>query len=148
MVATTTRHNKFWGEATPVVAAGMSIVREWARAETLKRALEAQLREIKAEQREREIEVLEYLAHEGIDRVSIAEGTVYHQSQLWASLSDNRDAAHAAMKRAGLGDMVKETVNSQTLSSWVREVGEENIPASVAPHIKVSESHRVRMRKK
>jgi len=134
---------------TPTIPAqGMDIVREWADGEIMKRNLEEQLRTLKKEQEEREETVLEYLAQEGITRISIGAGTVHHESKLWASLTGDIDNAHIALKKAGLGDMVRERVNTHTLSAWVREVGEDDIPHSIEPYIKVTRRHHARLRRR
>jgi len=138
--------DKCW--PAPVVDSGMAAVREWADGEVEKRELEARLRRVKARQRERENSVLEYLASEGIDLVSIDAGTIYHTSTVWASIVGDPDAAHAALRAEGLGELVKERVNTQTLSAWVRELGVDAIPPSLEPHLKISTRHAARLRRR
>ena len=111
-----------------------------------KRGLEAALKDVENEIRSVEPIALEYMAGEGIQNCNVDGYTVYLQTQVWASLQDDRIAAIAALKDAGLEDMVQETVNSQTLSAWVREQ-EDGVPESLKPHLRVNEVTKLRMRK-
>ena len=76
--------------------------------------------------------------------------TVYVKSTIWAGYSEDKTALMEAMKRAGLGDMVNETFNTQTLSGYVRGFDPDKkmsleelkavLPEEIQPHIKLSQT--------
>ncbi len=76
----------------------------------------------------------------------------YLSREVFASLAPEENGgheeAHAALRRNGLGYMVKDGVNANTLRAYVREregLGEE-IPRDLRPSIRVTEVFRVRVR--
>jgi seryl-tRNA synthetase len=87
--------------------------------------------------------------------------TVYIKRELWAGFEEGKEAElQAALKEIGHGDMVKEKVNHQTLSAYVREIEEQTYGEDVDPQkvvaalpitlqsvIKVSEVFKVQARK-
>ena len=123
-------------------------VRNWLEHERQKRDLDEQLKALKAKLKTLEDAALEYLAEEGITSVKMNGSTVYMSTSTYASLSDDKDAAMVALKEHGIGDLVKESVNSNSLASWVREQREteEGIPEALEPHVTISEVTRLRMR--
>lgn len=79
--------------------------------------------------------------------------TVYVKSTIWAGYNEDKTALMEAMKRCGLGDMVNETFNTQTLSGYVRgfdpdktlslEELKSQLPDEIQPHIKLSQTDMV-----
>jgi hypothetical protein len=73
----------------------------------------------------------------------------YLTSRLHASPMDgDKDALHAALRKAGFGSLVTESVNHQTLSSFVREQRDDadNLPAWLSGLVKVFEKATVGIR--
>ena len=54
--------------------------------------------------------------------------TVYLQNEVYASLISDKERAHEVLRSHGLDYMIKDSVNGNTLSSWVREQEKEDIP--------------------
>ena len=123
-------------------------VKTWLVAERHKRDLDAELKRVKQELVSLEAQALEYLGEEGITSLRINGSTVYLSTSTYASLTEDKQAAMNFLKRAGVGDLVKESVNASSLAAWVRELREteEGIPAALEQHIKVSEVTKLRMR--
>ena len=78
--------------------------------------------------------------------------TIYLERNLYASLVRDDDGehagAHAAMREHGLEWLVKDKVDSGSLSAWVREQErqETEIPQGLLPFLKISEVYKVKVR--
>ena len=78
--------------------------------------------------------------------------TIYLQKEIWTSLvrdeSGSLEEAHQALQEHGLGYLVQDKVDSQSLSAWVRQQKRENaeIPETLLPFLKISEAYRVKTR--
>jgi hypothetical protein len=93
----------------------------------------------------------------GIGRVTIGDRTVWLDRKVWAGAADGTAALAAALKEVGLSDLVKDAVNAQTLSAWVREHDPDGnlapeeirakLPAQVQAVIRISEVYKLGMRK-
>lgn len=115
-----------------------------------KRELEAELRQVQDRLNELEPGLVDMFSEEGIQRTTVDGYTAYLQEEVWASpLNGDIAALCAALKEAGFGDMVAETVNRQTLSAWVREHRKdgEPLPPAVEPVISVTAGYRLRAKK-
>ncbi len=68
-------------------------------------------------------ELLPQLQDAGVQSLAVAgHGTLYQSRTVRANVSaENRAELAAALKGIGMGDIVLETVNLNTLSAWVRE---------------------------
>ena len=77
---------------------------------------------------------------------------VYLQRDLWTSLVQDEtgsvEEAHQALRDHGLAWLVKDNVNGQTLSAWVREQEkqETEIPEDLLPFLKISKAYKVKVR--
>lgn len=139
---------------TTAPTTGTTVLTEYAEKTLKKRELEAQVKTLNTELEELEKRSLAALIDMGLTNVKLASGdTVYLDKTIWASLIDDengtKDGAHMALKRAKLGYLVKNNVNVQTLSAYVRERlndGKELFP-SIVPWINVTEKPAVRVRK-
>jgi hypothetical protein len=90
-----------------------------------------------------------------VQRTTIDGQTVWLDRKLWASAAGPE--LTNALKAAGFAAMVKETVNGQTLSAWVREFDPEaqlgpeeviaKLPSVVQPYVKVAEVYKLQVRK-
>jgi len=126
-----------------------------------KAELDAELKSVKAKMDKLEAGLIGYYVENNIQNLNIDGRTVYLHRQVWASLKDAASGV-AALKAAGLGDLVKETCNGQTLSAWVREQLESKVmpldsaanladlldqPQEVKDQLKVSETVGLRVTK-
>ncbi len=148
-----------------------SLVREFV-AETIRlKEVEKQLKADKADLEGKKQAILDGFAEQGVGQIRIDGKTVYTHRQLWAGKADALDASGEplkekgkaikvdndeyidAIKAAGLEHMVKETVAASTLSSWVREIDQEDddglpvLPPELVGMVKVTEKFDVRVRK-
>jgi len=104
-----------------------------------------------------EAALLEEFAAEGMAKATVDGVTLWIDRKVWASAGGDMDGAVAALKKAGEGDMVKESINRQTLSAWVREQAPSKLsspeeiqaalPGGLKDAIKVTETNNVRVRK-
>ena len=122
---------------------------EFVELEKERRKLEVQLKSLKARKAKLEEHLLTEFEQAGVQNMRVDGMTVYVHRQTWANHAGNPDALVAAMRAAGMGEMVKTSVNTHTLSAWVRELHsiDENIPTPIAPHISVSEKFSLRTNK-
>ena len=124
-------------------------VNDYARLVGVIRELETQVKTHKDELAKREERLLENFSRDGIQNMKTAAGqTVYLNREVFARLVGDTKKAHTALRRAGLGDLIKPTVNAQTLRAYVREKeeSEEEIPKGLRPYIDVAEVYRLRVR--
>lgn len=126
-----------------------------------KAAIDAELKGIKARLADLEPRLLEFMTEMGMQSIKAGGRTFYIHRQLWAGKLADADPHQFAeiMRALGLGDMVKESVNAQTLSSWVREQAAEldgaatpeeivaALPEELRGIVKISEVYSVRSRK-
>jgi hypothetical protein len=87
-----------------------------------------------------------------IDTIEVPAATVFKQQSNWARVSAGAGPeAFEALKAAGLGDYIKQTVNANSLSAWFREKlsddPEFHLPEELAPHISISQGFELRNRK-
>lgn len=122
---------------------------EFVQVEKDRRELEAKLKSLKARKARLEEQLLTQFEQEGVQNMRVDGMTVFVHRQTWANHAGNPAALVEAMRAAGMDEMVKTSVNTQTLSAWVRELEsiEEEVPASIAPHISVSEKFSLRTNK-
>lgn len=122
--------------------------RRYAQLNASKRKLEKDLKDIKDAMDALEETLKDAFARDGIQNMNVDGKVVYLSRTVFASLQGTPGDAIVALRIAGLGDLVKTSVNSQTLSSWARELAsqEQPIPETVAPYIKLSEVFRVGVR--
>lgn len=117
--------------------------------ETERRVLEARLKDIKEEIEPIHQDVLTHFEQTGTEKIRRGGLTVYIHRQLWARAIDgDYERGCAALRAAGLGDLVKETFNVHTLSAWLREQERmgEPIPESFEGAIQTEETFQLRTR--
>lgn len=115
-----------------------------------KRTLEADLKATQAAIDALEPGLLNWYAETGTSSIKANGATVYLHRQLWARPADGDwDRAVTAAKDAGLGDLVQERFNLNTMSAWVREreAAGEALPASFEGAISVAEEFSLRVRR-
>ena len=122
------------------------LVSKYTELTSKRRTLDAEVNQLKAQLAALEETLVEGFAQAGIQNVKTAAGqTVYLNREIFAKLVGDPKKARTALRRAGLGDFIKEAISSQTLRAWVREM-DEAIPKGLQPYIDVTEVFRIRMR--
>ena len=130
----------------------MELIKEFIDGSNERKKLEARINQIKERMGKIEPVLTEYFAIEGLQNMKMKEGTAYLKRDVVASLVRDENGEHEgainALRKAGLGYLVKEGVNSQTLNAYVREAekNEDEIPQGVRPFLKVSEMYKLRVR--
>lgn len=108
-----------------------------------------------------ESELLPRMKDSGTQSMKVAGTTVYVERKLWGSAKDgNAPLLCAALKEMGHGDMVKEGVNGQTFSAYIREIEDQvsktplapedlipKLPELLQPVVHISEVFKIRARK-
>lgn len=124
-----------------------------------KKKLESDLADVKIAIRDEEEKILSKFTDEGISSVKTATGaTLWLDHKLWASAGGRGTEALANRLEAnGHEELVKKTVNRNSLSAWVRELAPSKIstpeevnkalPIELQDHIKVTETNNIRVRR-
>ena len=116
-----------------------------------KKDLEDSVKALGSEIEELDRQLSDAMTEAELDRFSRNGSTFYLYSRLYASPSAGRkDAMMQALKQNGYGSLVVESVNSNTLSSFVREqmeANEGNIPSWLGDTISTYEKISVGIRK-
>ena len=122
------------------------LVAEYARKTEARRKLDSESKRLATEIAALDARLVEEFAKTGIQNVKTAAGqTVYLNREIFATLTGDLKKAKTALRRAGLGEFIKEGVSAQTLRAYVREM-DEVLPKGLQPYIDVKEIYRVRMR--
>lgn len=125
--------------------------------------LKSQLDAIKAEKQKLQDRLMEEMAEEGLEKMTVKVGnngdkrTVYTQRQIWAGHNGDKQALCDALQQAGLEEYVADNFNSHQLSAYVREYDPDKkldeqeiiaqLPKEIQPYIKVTEKNQLRTRK-
>ena len=116
-----------------------------------KKELEDSVKALSSEIEELDRQLSDAMTEAELDRFSRNGSTFYLHSRLYASPSTGRkDAMMQALKQNGYGSLVVESVNSNTLSSSVREQMEANegsIPSWLGDTVSTYEKISVGIRK-
>lgn len=116
-----------------------------------KKDLEDSVKAIGSEIEELDRQLSDAMAETQLDSFSRNGSTFYLYSRLYASPSAGRkDAMMLALKQNGYGSLVVESVNSKTLSSFVKEqmeANEGNIPSWLGDTVSTYEKISVGIRK-
>jgi len=135
---------------TAASAVDTTLLREYLRLRDEVEATDERLSALKERRDRVEEELLKAYERNGTSSVRCDGRTVYLHRQLWARPKDGDHALVCDLLRAhDLGDLVRTSVNAQTLSSLVRERDAEGtpLPEDLAAAIDVSEAYRLRVRK-
>lgn len=119
------------------------------------RAQEDEVEDLKKQRATLEATLLDSFRQDGVQRVTQGGRTVWLDRKLWASTAGPE--LPQALKAAGFPAMVKETVNGQTLSAWVREFDPDaelspeevvaKLPTEVQPYVRIAEVYKLQVRK-
>ena len=122
-----------------------------------KKSLNDKLETVKGKMSQLEVKLLEEFAEEGMTRVAVGDTTLWLDHKIWASAGGDMEGAVEALKDAGEMDLVKESINRNTLSAWVREKAPSKLsspeeiqaalPGGLSKAIKVTETNNIRVRK-
>lgn len=138
------------GSNFPVPALSMDEkIERFIELETERRELEARLKELKEEITPLHDQVLTHFEQTGTEKIRRGGLTLYIHRQLWCRAIDgDYERGCAALKAAGLEDLVKETFNVHTLSAYVRELERmgEPIPETFEGAIQTEETFQLRTR--
>lgn len=98
-----------------------------ARLEEQRRELKGNLKKVEEEIKEADEQLLDELAEIGVDSVRVPPYTFYVKRELWASAEDHTKTVKA-LYSYGMEDYVTpERVNTQTISSYVRELERDTL---------------------
>ena len=116
-----------------------------------KKELETEVKSITAEIDRLDLELSDAMAEAECERFSRNGNTFYLSSRLFASpASGRKDDMILALKDNGYGDLVTETVNANTLASFVKEqktLNADEVPAWLADVVNIHEKVSVGIRK-
>ena len=110
------------GEADPSVLNPFVLAGELVELEAQRRARKEEFELAEGKVNKVKAKLIQAFDAHKVDNVSTGGKTIYRWSQWRASITEeNRLEAFEALRAAGVGDLIKETVNAQSLSAWVRE---------------------------
>jgi hypothetical protein len=114
-----------------------------------KRGHEDRLKEISAERKALESEVLDAFAEAGISNIKVDGKTVSIRHEYWASAKEGqKERACAYLESHGLGVYVSPSFNSLSVSAWLREkIRDNEVPEDFEEFFHVSEVFKVTTRK-
>lgn len=116
-----------------------------------KKELDAEVKELGAKIDELDLALSDAMAEAECERFSRNGNTFYLNTRLFASpIAGQKEAMFAALKDNGYGEIVTETVNANTLASFVKEQMAENndeIPEWIAQVVNTFEKVSVGIRK-
>ena len=128
----------------------MEIAKEYLACANQKKDLEGQINTLKARMGFLEPQLTDYFALQGLQNLRLDGGQLVLTKDVVSNFiaDDDHEEAFAAFREAGLGYLVKEGINAQSLKGYVREVekNDEEIPEGIRPFIHVYEMYRLRVR--
>ena len=146
-----------------MAATTADLVNRFIELDEMRKSKEGELESIKDELKTLEPLLMERFENAGMQSMKSAKGTtLYIRREIWAGAAEGaEELLLSSLKAVGLGDMVKEKVNTQTLSAYVREVEKERFAgAAVSPEeilkalpgplqmvLTINEKHSLRTRK-
>ena len=138
-------------DAPPDPTIPIAKVRRYKELRALQNAGEAEAKAYKDEADQLERELVEAFADAGVQNVNVDGKTVYLHRSVYAQRKPGvtTDDVKQALRDAGVGELVTETVNSNTLSAYVRELTEDDdapgLPPAVAAVLEPGERFGVRI---
>lgn len=110
-----------------MAATTADLVNEFIELDEQRKKKEADVESIKDRLKELEPQIMERFENAGMQSMKSKQGTtLYIRRELWAGAAEGAEVLLLErLKAIGLGDMVKEKVNTMTLSAYVREVEKE-----------------------
>jgi len=116
-----------------MAATTADLVNRFIELDEQRKAKEGEIDAIKEELAALEPQIMERFENAGMQSMKSKQGTtLYIRRELWAGAAEgSENVLLHTLKVIGLGDMVKEKVNTQTLSAYVREQEKEHFNGSV-----------------
>jgi hypothetical protein len=121
------------------------------------RAHEGEIDDLKEKKKALEEKLLANFRKAGIDRVTVEGKTIWLRRDVRASAGGNMEGLVSALREEGQDEFIKESVNANTLSAWVREFDpngdlppdeiKKKLPPAVAAVISVTETYSLALRK-
>ncbi|MFA5458090.1 MAG: hypothetical protein WC261_10715 [Synergistaceae bacterium] len=99
----------------------MTKVKRYVELHAKRKKIEAELATVKEKLAELEPFILEQFEKAGIQNMKVGDWKPYINREIWASVDKTHPQAMEILKANGLADLVNETVNSQSLSAFIRE---------------------------
>ena len=121
-----------------------------ARLKEVKEMMERDLKDVKATIEQVESELVEVMVNEEISSFKRNDKTFYLVTKKHASIrADQKDEAIEWFKESPeYCDLVKETINAQTLAAWVRERDEDGgVPEELEPMLNIFEKTTISVRR-
>ena len=116
-----------------------------------KKSLEAKIKELNQEIEHFDEAIADSMAEQELEKFSFKGHTFYLNSRLYASPAAGRkEDMFSALRENGYGDLITETVNAQTFSSFIkeqREITGEDVPGWLGDTVSVYEKVSVGIRK-
>ncbi len=120
--------------------------------------IETELSEIKNEIRNLESKILDKFTNDGVNKVTLPGNvTLWLDHKLWASAGGDTEALIISLEAGGHDDLVKKTVNRNSLSAWVRELApyklatpeevKRELPVELQDRVKITETNNIRVRR-
>ena len=129
----------------------MDLAKKFGSLVSRKRDIEDELRAVKSEIASLDKLLLEEMRNNQMERLHIADCTLYIHKMLIAKPKEGRGRADVVekLRLCGLGDLVSENYNSNTLSAWVREqlANGEQLPELLSSVVDTTELVSVRGRR-
>ena len=119
-----------------MAATTADLVNQFIELDDKRKRLEGDVDAIKEELKVLEPQIMDRFENAGMQSMRSKSGvTLYIRREVWAGAAEGAEVLLLeTLKSCGLGDMVKEKVNTQTLSAYVREVEKDTFNgASVTP---------------
>jgi hypothetical protein len=118
------------------VSLPLAKVRRYKELRDLQKTSEAEADAFKEEANAIEAELIEAFADAGLQNVNIDGRTVYLHRSVFAMRRPGVTAEDVieALRADGAGDLVRDTVNANTLSAWVRELCEDDDAPGLPEH--------------
>lgn len=144
---------KLRAENPEAVSAGVDLrlVRRYKELRDLEAASSAEGKTFKEEADRIEARLVEQYSEAGVQNLSIDGKTVYLNRTTFAQWEPGLDPEEkrAALRAAGVPELVTETVNSQTLSAWVRELCDDDdapgLPEPIKDLLQLGEKFNIRI---
>lgn len=117
-----------------MAATTADLVNEFIDLDTKRKTLEGDVDKLKERMAELEPQIMERFENAGMQSMKSKQGvTVFIRRELWAGAADGAEVLLLeTLKSIGLGDMVKEKCNTQTLSAYIREQEKEHFGQAAA----------------
>lgn len=129
------------GAADPSVLNPFQLAGELVELEAQRKVRKEEFEAAEAKVNEAKAKLIQAFDAHQVDKVSTGGKTIYRWSQWRASISaPNQPEAFEALRAAGVGDLIKETVNAQSLSAWVREQPKAADDTPILPNMELQKT--------